>query len=394
MRILDRLKAKLTPNAFKTLMAPAMKRLPEVDPLMSRGDRPLQMTFENELNAMVYYHLGGCESGLHLLQDLEENDFAKEHVAPVKGIKKSAFFEALNTRGAAQFSQLFSILAEDAAKILPDEYAHLGNCTAIDGSLIDSVLSMEWAEYRGGMKKAKVHIGFNINRGIPTKIFLTDGKGAERPFVEKIVEKGETAVCDRGYQCSNRFDQWHNDGKLYACRIKKSAIKQLVRENVLIPGSIAFYDAAVLLGTKGAAQTKEEVRVVGYRVGAKKFWVATNRHDLSADDVALVYKLRWAIESFFAWWKRHLKVYHLIARTKHGLMVQILGGLITFLLLSIYCRVTHGERVSLNRLRELRNLIRNEAAELLANKLIRMYKMKQISRLRLCSCRCRCLAKT
>jgi len=26
----------------------------------------------------------------------------------------------------------------------------------------------------------------------------------------------------------------------------------------------------------------------------------------------LAYKLRWEIEKFFAWWKRHLKVYHLI----------------------------------------------------------------------------------
>ena len=33
----------------------------------------------------------------------------------------------------------------------------------------------------------------------------------------------------------------------------------------------------------------------------------------------------------------HLKVYHLIARSKYGLMVQILAGLITYLLMAIYC---------------------------------------------------------
>ncbi len=42
------------------------------------------------------------------------------------------------------------------------------------------------------------------------------------------------------------------------------------------------------------------------------------------------YKLRWRIESFFAWWKRHLHVYHLIAKSPYGLMVQILAGLITY----------------------------------------------------------------
>jgi hypothetical protein len=44
-------------------------------------------------------------------------------------------------------------------------------------------------------------------------------------------------------------------------------------------------------------------------------------------------------------------------------MVQILGGLITYLLLAIYCREQHQEPVSISRVRELRNQIENEAAE-------------------------------
>jgi len=43
-------------------------------------------------------------------------------------------------------------------------------------------------------------------------------------------------------------------------------------------------------------------------------------------------------------------------------MVQILGGLITYLLLAIYCHEEHGERVNILRVRELRIKIRNEAA--------------------------------
>ena len=45
-------------------------------------------------------------------------------------------------------------------------------------------------------------------------------------------------------------------------------------------------------------------------------------------------------------------------------MVQILAGLITYLLLAIYCNEEHGEKVSIKRVRELRNQIRNEAAKL------------------------------
>ena len=115
----------------------------------------------------------------------------------------------------------------------------------------------------------------------------------------------------------------------------------------------------------GQNQTEKPVRVVGYRVDRVEYYVATDRFDLAAEDVALAYKLRWDVEIFFGWWKQHLNVYHLVARSPHGLMAQILGGLITYLLLAIYCHEEHQERVSINRVRELRIKIRNELAELL-----------------------------
>ncbi len=118
---------------------------------------------------------------------------------------------------------------------------------------------MDWADYRTGSKKAKLHLGFNINQGIPQKLFLTDGKSDERPFVHKLVEPGQTGVMDCGYQHHKNFDQLQTDEKHFVCRIKANTHKTCLEE------------------------------------------------------------------------------YHLIARSRYGLMVQILAGLITYLLLAIYC---------------------------------------------------------
>jgi hypothetical protein len=321
------------------------------------------MNFEDQLNALIFFHLEEHTSGRHLLQVLKEDNFARESVAPEAGIEKSSFFEAINSRGLNQFIEVFEALQANATKILPKEFDHLGDLVAIDGSLIDAVLSMQWADYRNGSKKAKTHIGFDINRGIPGKIFLTDGKGNEHPFVSRILSPGQTGIMDRYYQCHKNFDLWQTERKHFVCRIRENTKKTVVSVNSIKPESIVFYDALVLLGTKGANQTERELRVVGYRVDNKDYWVATDRHDLSAEDVATVYKLRWNIETFFGWWKRHLKVYHLIARSEHGLMVQILAGLITYLLLAIYCHEQHNEKVSIKRVRELRIKIKNEAAQ-------------------------------
>ncbi len=299
MRLFKRLKQKHKSRAFKKVLIPAHNHFPKISQLKSRGDRPLQMTFEEQLNALVYFHLEEFESGRHLLQAFEQNDFAKQYVAPANGIKKSAFFEAINTRGLEQLSQLFTALVADATKILPVQFEQLGDLVSIDGSLVDAVLSMEWADYRGGVKKAKAHVGFDINRGIPTKIFLTNGKEGERPFVDKIIGKGQTGVMDRGYQSNQCFDQWQTDEKQFVCRIKQKTTKTVIRENPVNPDGSVFYDAMVLLGTKGTNQTKKELLVVGYRVAGTDYWIATNRYDLTAEDIAQVYKLRWTIETFF-----------------------------------------------------------------------------------------------
>jgi hypothetical protein len=345
------------------LLKPLKSIWAKVPPLRSRSNKPLAMNTEELLNILTYYHLQEFSSGSELIQALQEDDYARNFVAPAGGIKHSTFFDTVNDRGVEQLLAVFTELQKQASGILPSQYSELGDLVAIDGSLIDSVLSMHWAEYRSNSKKAKLHLGFNLNHGIPRKLFLTEGSGAERPFVSSIIEPGQTGVLDRGYQAHHLFDQWQMDGCHFVCRIKEATHKEIIQQFPVKEDSHVFFDAMVLLGIPNVNQTQKPVHLVGYNIEGKSYWVATDRFDLLAEQVALVYKLRWDIESFFAWWKRHLKVYHLFARSKNGLMVQILSGLITYLLLAIYCHEQHGESVSIRRVRQLRNQIRNEATQ-------------------------------
>lgn len=359
-----RSKKKYFVPSFKQICKPLNHVLPNTPRLDSRGNRPLQMTFEDQLNALIFFHLEEHTSARHLIQTLQGDDFARNNIAPDDGICKSSFSEAINERGLEQFMYVFEQLQQQASSILPKKYSKLGDLVSIDGSLIDSVLSMTWADYRKGSKKARLHLGFNVNQAIPQKLFLTKGSAGERPFVPQILEPGQTGIMDRGYQSHKIFDDLQEEQKHFVCRIKGNTHKTCLEKYDVEPESIIFYDAKVLLGDDGPKQTQKPLRLVGYIVDDTKYWVATDRFDLTAEEIALIYKLRWEIEKFFGWWKRHLRVYHLIARSKHGLMVQILSGLITYLLLAIYCHEQHGERVSIKRVRELRIKIQNETREL------------------------------
>ena len=125
--------------AFLSFFQPATEATSRMPALNSKGNRPLQMTFEEHLRALVYFHLEEHHSAQHLLQVLEEDDFARSAIAPENGIKKSSFSEATNSRGLEQFMYVYQNLQAQASAILPRQHPELGDLVGIDGSLIDVI---------------------------------------------------------------------------------------------------------------------------------------------------------------------------------------------------------------------------------------------------------------
>ena len=343
--------------------------LDQVKPLTSRGNRPLQLEFKHELNALIYFHLELFECAADLVQNMNEDDFALTHITPPKGIQKSSFGEAINSRGLPQMMEVFAKLQSQVAADPSNSHYDLGDIRIIDGSFIEATLSMEWADYRKTSKKAKIHLGLCLD-SIPRKLFLTNGKANEKSFVDQILEPGQTGITDRGYQCHKQFDQWQKNGRHLICRIKDNTtvteieVYQLPDDQPQI-----YYDAKVQLGTEGINQTEEPLRLIKYEIDRVDYWIVTSRFDLTAEQIARAYRIRWYIEVFFKWWKKHLNVYHLIARSEYGLQVQILAGLITYLLLVIYFR-NNRQTVSIKNVRTIRHTIKNEFGDAKAKKIV------------------------
>ena len=61
----------------------------------------------------------------------------------------------------------------------------------------------------------------------------------------------------------------------------------------------------------------------------------TNAKQLSALDVANLYKKRWLIELFFKWLKQHLKIKKFWGTTENAVRIQISVAIITYSLVAI-----------------------------------------------------------
>jgi IS4 transposase len=63
--------------------------------------------------------------------------------------------------------------------------------------------------------------------------------------------------------------------------------------------------------------------------------ILSNDLDASAQEIADLYKRRWAIELFFRWVKQSLKIRHFLGTSENAVRVQIAVALIAFLLLRL-----------------------------------------------------------
>ena len=84
----------------------------------------------------------------------------------------------------------------------------------------------------------------------------------------------------------------------------------------------------------------------------------TNDFDLSAKEIAAIYKRRWDIEVFFRFLKQELNVSHLVSLNNNGMQVIIYVTLIVAMLILIYKKANNiGYKTAKKRFKmEIRNL--------------------------------------
>jgi hypothetical protein len=347
-------------TTFDRFIQPLQNVLKDITPLESGSNRPLALRFEDQIKLLVYYHVQNFDSAHHMLQALSADTFARHIIAPPDGVASNTFYDAIKSRGLHQLQEVFSLLASYASLLIPKAHPVLGDLVAIDPTFIDCTDDMIFAHYREECHKMQAHVGFDPQRTTPCGFVLTDGKADAGDHVEALFNPGQTGIMDRYFQCYRDFSRWHSQGRYFVCRIKENAQKIVLKENPVTPGGYIMSDEWVILGTSQNCTTTP-VRLISFRVKQTVYRVATNRFDLTAEQIAEIYRLRWAIETFFGWWKRHMRVYHLISRSPYGLAVQLLAGLITYLLLAIYCHTQFDEKVTIKRVRELQYTIQNES---------------------------------
>ena len=207
---------------------------------------------------------------------------------------------------------------------------------AIDSTTITVGKSrLPWALYHGERSGIKLHVSFTNHTGMPLQVVETTGLKNDGPIGVKLEDKRFILVADRAYFSIDKADRYATTKQDFVIRLKENI--QLNRKKSLkrtaVAGSNIVADFTCTLGTS-QKQTKKRHRVVEFTdYEGALVRVVTNLRDVTAEEIASMYKERWAIESFFRWIKQNLNVPVLFGTTKNAVFSQLFAALIAYVLL-------------------------------------------------------------
>jgi hypothetical protein len=231
---------------------------------------------------------------------------------------------------------------------VPADWDCLKKLTAVDGSLLPALPRMVWALWLDdGHKAAKMHVHFEVLRGIPVQATVTTGNDSEKQQLRQTLEAGRLYVIDRGYAEYQLFQDIVAVGSQFVGRIRDNAVWEVVEERAVSAAAWAAgvrSDRVVWLGCdKSKGALRQPVRILEVATGKHDsqgqpeiLLLATSCLEMAAKLVALAYKFRWEEELFFRWFKCVLGRRHLVSESLDGLTVQVYVALIANLLLTVW----------------------------------------------------------
>jgi IS4 transposase len=334
------------------LLGPLLQRLHSVGTARDKaGNR--QLFFDQYTALLLLYFFSPVVTSLRGLQQASGLD----KVQRLLGIRRASLGSLSEATGVFDAQSLQHIVQELAQQALPLQGGRdaeaLSGLTAVDGTLLAALPSMAWALWKDDTHRAaKLHLQFDILKGVPCDAHLSAAATSEPAQLQAMLAAGRFYVMDRGYACYDLLRAIHATGSSFVVRVKDSVAYGLTRERPLTEAARAagvVHDREIFrLGQLYGQETwRQPLRlVVVQRTKAdgtrEELWLVTDRLDLSAELLAVVYRYRWTVELFFRWFKCILGCRHLLAQDANGVAIQCYVALIASLLVVLWtgCKPT------------------------------------------------------
>lgn len=296
----------------------------------------------NQLLCMVFGQISGRESLRDLLVVIKAHQNKSYHLGFGKNVSLSNLSKANEKRIYLIFEEFANHLITVARQKNKNiDFEIQGKIYAFDSTTIDLCLSVFWwAHFRKTKAGIKLHTLFDITTQIPAFIHFSEADVHDVNAMDYIVyEPYAYYIFDRAYVDYKRLYAITSQKAFFVVRAKSNLkFKRMYSNKSDKSTGVKSDQTGKLIGFYTSKDYPEKIRRVRfYDFESKRtFAFLTNNFDLTATQIAFLYKQRWQIELFFKWIKQNLKIKSFWGTTENAVRIQINTAIISYCLVSIF----------------------------------------------------------
>ena len=299
------------------------------------------LTCWNQLLALMFGQLSNRESLRDVIVALEAHRSKCFHLGlGRKPIAKTTLATANQNRDFRIFEEFaFYMMTQAREKRATDIFKLGGKVYAFDSTTIPLCLSVFWwAKFRKKKGGVKAHVLYDLEAQVPAFYHITTASVYDSKAMPEIpYETGAYYVFDRGYNNFGELYRIQRMESFFVVRAKSNLQYRCVRWKRRMPKNILTDAEIELTVYKSRKDYPENLRLVRYydEEQDREFMFLTNAMDLTAQQIADLYKNRWQIELFFKWLKQHLKIKKFWGTTENAVRIQISAAITTYCLVAV-----------------------------------------------------------
>jgi hypothetical protein len=285
------------------------------------------------------------------------------HLGLKKAPAKSTACDGLRNRPSKFFEDVYFSLADRYKGFLSDSRTF--GLTFKEVLLIDSTTIRLFSDIlkgvgrnpkNDGKKKGglKVHMLIDAVQSVGRFIKITEAKVHDKNFLKELqLISHSMVVFDRAYNYYMQFARWTEQKVFFVTRMKKNAdytVVETLRTHERVPGKAMVLKEEIIeigyhpeddQGRKIMKQKKTlRLRKVCYQDEKNRYYeFLCNNTEITAEEIAFLYKKRWGIELLFKKMKQNFQLHYFYGENVNAILTQVWCTLIAQLLLTVIQKI-------------------------------------------------------
>ena len=320
------------------------------------------------LLTMLFGILSRCDSMTEICEGMRALGGKLNHLGMKCAPAKSTACDGLRNRDNRFFEELYFSLVKKHQSSLSDSRTF--GLTFKEVLLIDSTTIRLFSDILKGVgrnpkgdgkKKGglKVHMLIDAVQSVGRFIKITAAKVHDKNFLKSLeLISHSMIVFDRAYNYYHQFALWSTQQVYFVTRLKKNAVYTVLettrvhyrkkgKAKVLRDEIIELeYNPEDETGKKQTKVTKQlRLRKVCYQDDQNRYYeFLTNSFDITAEEVAFLYKKRWGIELLFKKMKQNFQLHYFYGENENAIRTQVWCTLIAQLLLTVIQKIAQTKK--------------------------------------------------